>query len=182
VDAAPDDGAVEGSCRCSGPARRWRRAPLDLAKTKGRVRPGRTHVFQRAGSREERGRSDGNLYRAPERSSNKIELSPVRESQGVGCGFGWRGWGAGVQMSERTGERGGSGVFIWRGGLGDRPRWSWRSGLAVVGMSGGVSMLGSRVHGEQVLEGRERPEVLTRTRLPYSHICARRCSTVAAAI
>jgi hypothetical protein len=104
VDAALDDGAVEGSCRCSGPARRWRRAPLDLAKMKGRVRPRRTRIFQRAGSREERGRSDGNLYRAPEWSSNEIELSLVRKSQGIGCGFGWCGWGAGG-ANERKDER-----------------------------------------------------------------------------
>jgi hypothetical protein len=35
---APSDGAVEGSCRCSGSARQWRCAPLDLAKMKGGVR------------------------------------------------------------------------------------------------------------------------------------------------
>jgi hypothetical protein len=42
---APGDGAVEGSCRCSGSARQWRRAPLDLAKMKGGVRSRRTHGF-----------------------------------------------------------------------------------------------------------------------------------------
>jgi hypothetical protein len=88
VDAAPDDGAVEGSCRCSGSARQWRRAPLDLAKTKGMVRSARSRAFQRAWSREKRGRGDGNLYRAPERSSSKIELSPARESQGCRLRFG----------------------------------------------------------------------------------------------
>jgi hypothetical protein len=42
---APGDGAVEGSCRCSGSARQWCRAPLDLAKTKGVIRSGRRSGF-----------------------------------------------------------------------------------------------------------------------------------------
>jgi hypothetical protein len=69
-------------------ARQWHRAPLDLAKTKGMVRSGRSRAFQRAWSREKRGHGDGNLYRAPERSSSKIELSPARESQGRRLRFG----------------------------------------------------------------------------------------------
>jgi hypothetical protein len=52
------------------------------------VKLGRTHVFQRAWSREKRGRGDGNLYRALERSSSKIELSSARESQGRRLRFG----------------------------------------------------------------------------------------------
>jgi hypothetical protein len=47
----------------------------------------------------------------------------------------------GVQMGERTREKGGSGVFIWRGGLGDQRGGSWRSGLALAKLGGGVFML-----------------------------------------
>jgi hypothetical protein len=59
---APGDGAVEGSCRCSGSARQWRRAPLDLAKTKAVIRSGRRSGFQREWSWEGRGRDDDNLH------------------------------------------------------------------------------------------------------------------------
>jgi hypothetical protein len=53
----------------------------------------------------------------------------------------------GVQMSERTREKGGSGVFIWRGGLGGRQEWSWRSGLGVAKLGGGVLVRGLSVRG-----------------------------------
>jgi hypothetical protein len=59
---APGFDAVEGSCRCSGSARQWGRAPLDLAKMKGMIRSGRRSGFQREGSWEGRGRDDGNLH------------------------------------------------------------------------------------------------------------------------
>jgi hypothetical protein len=50
-------------------------------------------------------------------------------------------------MSERTREKGGSGVFSWRGGLGDRRGGSWRSGLVLAKLGSGVSVLGLGVRG-----------------------------------
>jgi hypothetical protein len=52
-----------------------------------------------------------------------------------------------VRMSERTREKGGSGVFIWCRDLGDRREWSWRSGLGVAKLGGGVLVRGLRVRG-----------------------------------
>jgi hypothetical protein len=85
----------------------------------------------------------------------------------------------GMQMSERTGERGGSGLFIWRGGLGGRRGWSWRSGLALAKMGGGVSVLDLGVCCERVLEGCGWPGAPRRMCQPIGHIHARRCSMVA---
>jgi hypothetical protein len=56
-------------------------------------------------------------------------------------------------MIGRTREKGGSGVFIWRGGLGDRRGWSWRSGLALAKLGGGVSVLGLGVRGARGFGG-----------------------------
>jgi hypothetical protein len=50
-------------------------------------------------------------------------------------------------MSERTREKGGSGVFIWCGDLGDRREWSWRSRLGVAKLGGGVLVRGLGVRG-----------------------------------
>jgi hypothetical protein len=44
----------------------------------------------------------------------------------------------GMQMSGKTGERGGSGLFIGRNGLGDWRGWSWHSVLALAKLGGGV--------------------------------------------
>jgi hypothetical protein len=52
-------------------------------------------------------------------------------------------------MSERAREKGGSGAFIWRGGLGGRREWSWRPGHLLAGRGGGVSVRGRGVRGEQ---------------------------------
>jgi hypothetical protein len=49
---------------CSGSAQQWRRVPMDLAKTKGRVRSRRTHGFQRT-------RSNG------EESTRRRQPSPI---------------------------------------------------------------------------------------------------------
>jgi hypothetical protein len=48
----------------------------------------------------------------------------------------------GVQMSKGMREKGGSGVFSWRGGLGDWRGGSWRSRLVLAKLGGCVSMLG----------------------------------------
>jgi hypothetical protein len=50
-------------------------------------------------------------------------------------------------MSGKTGERGGVGLFIWRGGLGGRCGWSWSTGLALAGRGGGVAGRCPSVHG-----------------------------------
>jgi hypothetical protein len=44
-------------------------------------------------------------------------------------------------------EKGASGVFSWRGGLGDRRGGSWRSGLVLAKLGGGVSVLGLGMRG-----------------------------------
>jgi hypothetical protein len=59
----------------------------------------------------------------------------------------------GMQMSGKTGERGGSGLFIWRVSLDERRGWSGRPGLALARMGGGVSMLGLGVRGKRVFGG-----------------------------
>jgi hypothetical protein len=56
-------------------------------------------------------------------------------------------------MSERTGKRGGMWLLNRRGGLGDWQGWSWRSGLALARMGGGVSVLGLGVHDKRVFGG-----------------------------
>jgi hypothetical protein len=74
----------------------------------------------------------------------------------------------------------GAGLFIWRGGLGDWQRWSWRSRRAVARMGGGVYVRVLGMRGEQVfLEGRGRPEVPRWSCQSIGHVCARRCSVVA---
>jgi hypothetical protein len=83
----------------------------------------------------------------------------------------------GVQMSERVREKGGSGVFIWRGVLGDRREWSWRPGHLLAGRGGGVSVRGRGVRGEQRLEACVCPEVPKWSCRPFGHVCVRRCST-----
>jgi hypothetical protein len=56
-------------------------------------------------------------------------------------------------MSERTREKGGSGVFSWRGGLGDRRGESWRSGLVLAKLGDGVSVLGLGMRGARGFGG-----------------------------
>jgi hypothetical protein len=93
------------------------------------------------------------FYRTPERCPNNGELSPVRESQELRLGLRavlwvrWRGIGG------KSGFKRGAGLFIWRGGLGDRQERSWCPGQVVARMGSGVSVQGRGVRGEQAFGG-----------------------------
>jgi hypothetical protein len=179
---APSDGAIEGSYRCSGSARQWRRTPLDLAKTNGVIRSGRRSGFQREWSREGRERDDDNLHHGSRKALAQDRALPGEgglDASAVALG-GVAGVLGGANEGEDVRERG-RGVFIWRDGLGDRRGWSWRSGLALAKLGGGVSVLGLGVRGARGFGGTWCPGVPRRACRPCGQVRARRCSTVAAA-
>jgi hypothetical protein len=49
------------------------------------------------------------------------------------------------RLSGKVGLKGARGLFIWRGGLGDRQERSWRPGRPLAGRGGGVARRGCRM-------------------------------------
>jgi hypothetical protein len=72
---------------------------------------------------------------APERDR---ALPGEGEPEALAVALGGDAGVLGMQMGGKTGERGGSGLFNWRDGLGDRRGWSWRLVLALAKLGGGI--------------------------------------------
>jgi hypothetical protein len=94
----------------------------------------------------DRGRQEGEGRRhrrqpppLPVQHPSEIELSPMRERERLWLWL-WVAmlvcWGR--KWAERHEREGGSGLFNWRDGLGDRRGWSWRSVWVLAKLGGGI--------------------------------------------
>jgi hypothetical protein len=96
--------------------------------------------------KEKRGHSDSNLLPNSRTALKQKRALPGEGEPGASAGAQCRVVGeVERRLSGKVGSKGAQGLFIWRGGLGDRQERSWRPGHPLAGRGGGVAWRGCRV-------------------------------------